>query len=69
VKNRLKEARLTKDWTQAFLAEKVNVSRQTIISIESDRYLPSVMLALKIAKAFGKKVEDIFSLDTSDMED
>ncbi len=66
MKNCLKEVRQNKSLTQAGLAELAQVSRQTIISIETSRYLPSVLLALKLAKILGKKVEDIFQLDPSD---
>ncbi|KIC94367.1 helix-turn-helix transcriptional regulator [Flavihumibacter solisilvae] len=61
--NSVKEARQKKELTQVQLAELVNVSRQTIISIETNRYIPSVELSLKLAKALGKKVEDLFALD------
>lgn len=66
MKNNLKEERLKQELTQVQLAVMVNVSRQTIISIEINKYIPSVMLSLKIAKALGKKVEDIFQLEKSD---
>ena len=65
--NHLKKLRLEKDCTQEVLAEKVGVSRQTIISIESGRYVPSVLLSLKIARALGKKVEDLFELQKCDL--
>ena len=52
-----------KDLTQEQLAEKLDVTRQTIIAIESGRYLPSLPLAFKIAKLFEVQVEDIFSFD------
>ncbi|WP_336518574.1 helix-turn-helix transcriptional regulator [Pollutibacter soli] len=52
--------------TQIELAEMVGVSRQTIFSIEVNKYVPSVVLSLKLAKALGKKVEDIFKLGVSD---
>ncbi|XHR94021.1 helix-turn-helix transcriptional regulator [Mucilaginibacter sp. UC70_90] len=55
-----------KNITQAELAELIGVSRQTINTIESNRYVPSTVLALKIARVFGKPVEDIFSLDDED---
>ena len=61
--NYVKEVRQRKELTQAQLAELVNVSRQTIISIETNRYVPSVELSLKLAKALGKKVEDLFVLE------
>ncbi len=49
--------------TQQSLAKALGVSRQTIITIESGRYLPSLELALRIARHFGKRVEDVFFLD------
>jgi putative transcriptional regulator len=67
MKNTLKEERLKKQLTQSQLAEMVNVSRQTIFSIEINKYVPSVSLSLKLANAVGKKVEDIFQLEKSDL--
>ncbi len=64
--NTVKEERIKKQFTQAQLAEMIGVSRQTIFSIEVNKYVPSVVLSLKLAKAFGKKVEDIFTLQGSD---
>jgi len=58
--HRLKELRAENGWTQENLSERVGVSRQTIISIESGRYNPSLELAFKIAKAFRCKIEDVF---------
>lgn len=66
MKNQLKEIRIQKGLTQAELAEAVQVSRQTIISIETSRYVPSVTLSLKLAKHVGKKVEEIFELEKKD---
>lgn len=66
MKNRLKEVRVDRQLTQAQLAEKVKVSRQTIISIETNRYIPSVLLSIKIAQVLSIKVEEIFSLENSD---
>lgn len=66
MKNTVKEERQKKQLTQVELAALVGVSRQTIFSIEISKYVPSVVLSLKLAKAFGKKVEDIFKLDASD---
>lgn len=66
MKNIVKEERIKKQLTQVQLAELIGVSRQTIFSIEVNKYVPSVVLSLKLAKAFGKKVEDIFKLETSD---
>lgn len=60
LKNRLEELRKEKGVNQEKLAEILEVSRQTISSIENGRYNPSILLAFKIAKYFGKKIEDIF---------
>ena len=67
MKNNIRIERAIKHITQAELAEQVGVSRQTINTIESNRYIPSTLLALKIARIFGKAVEEIFSLDETDL--
>jgi putative transcriptional regulator len=59
-KNNLKEWREKRNLTQEKLAVLVDVSRQTIISIESNRYVPSLELALKFSKLFKCKIEDLF---------
>jgi putative transcriptional regulator len=61
VKNLLKDLRGERDWSQADLAEQLGVSRQTVNAIETGKYDPSLPLAFKIAKLFGKKIEEIFS--------
>lgn len=66
MKNTLKIERARKDLTQAELAVKVGVSRQTINSIEIGKYVPSTLLALKIAAVFGTGLDDIFTLEESD---
>ncbi len=66
--NRVKEERNNKQLTQTQLAELIGVSRQTIFSIETGKYVPSVVLALKLAKEFGKSVEEIFRLEKSDYD-
>lgn len=66
MKNNVKEVRKTKKVTQVDLAEYLSVSRQTIISIESGRYVPSTVLSLKIAKYFETTVESLFVLEDSD---
>ncbi len=66
MKNTLKVERAKLDWTQQELADKVGVSRQTINSIEAERYVPSTVLALKIAKAFKTTVNEIFILERGD---
>ena len=60
MKNRLKVLRAERDWSQADLAEKLDVSRQTVNAIETERYDPSLPLAFKIAKLFNVKIEDVF---------
>ena len=66
MKNSIKVERAKKDMTQQDLAERVQVSRQTINSIESGKYFPSTVLALKIARVFGVMMEDIFELEEGD---
>jgi len=66
MKNNIRVERAIKNITQAELAEAVSVSRQTINTIESNKYVPSTILALKIAKVFGKTVEEIFLLEEED---
>lgn len=66
MKNTLRIERAIKDITQAQLAELIGVSRQTINTIESNKYVPSTVLALKIARVFGKPVEAIFELEEED---
>lgn len=60
VKNKIKIHRAIRNLTQEQLAEKIGVTRQTVNAIESNKYLPSLGLAFKIAKLFGVKIEDIF---------
>jgi putative transcriptional regulator len=60
MKNRLKEMRAAKDWSQGDLAEKLAVSRQTINAIETEKYDPSLPLAFKIARLFKCRIEEIF---------
>jgi putative transcriptional regulator len=60
MKNRLKVLRAERDWSQAELAELLNVSRQTINALETGKYDPSLPLAFKIAVLFECKIEDVF---------
>jgi len=60
VRNRLKELRAARGWTQADLGERLGVSRQAIIALESDKHDPSLDLAYRIAALFGEAVEAIF---------
>ncbi len=66
MKNNIKVQRAVKNITQKELSEIISVSRQTINAIERGKYVPSTVLALKIAKYFGKAVEEIFFLDEDD---
>jgi putative transcriptional regulator len=68
MKNKLKVYRAMHDLTQEQLADKIGVSRQTVIAIESDKYLPSLGLAFKIARLFKVAIEDIFSYEGGDNE-
>jgi putative transcriptional regulator len=63
VKNRLRVLRAERDWSQAELSEKLEVSRQTVNAIETERYDPSLPLAFKIARLFGQQIEEIFDPD------
>jgi len=66
MKNTVKVERAINDLTQEALAAEIGVSRQTINSIEKNRYVPSTVLALKISKLFGKSVNEIFQLEEDD---
>ena len=63
MKNRLKVLRAERDWSQADLADRLNVSRQTVNAIETGKYDPSLPLAFKIAELFEMKIEEIFLPD------
>jgi putative transcriptional regulator len=60
--NHLRDARIAAGWTQAELAERVGVSRKTINTVENGVFIPSTVLALKLARALGRPVEGLFSL-------
>lgn len=66
LKNRIKELRAARSWSQADLGDVLGVSRQTVNAIEKGRYDPSLPLAFKLAGAFGEPIEDLFSPDESD---
>ena len=63
MKNRLKVLRAENNWTQEDLAQRVGVSRQAINAIETEKYDPSLPLALKLGKLFGQPVEEMFAVD------
>ena len=60
MRNKLKVLRAERDWSQADLAERLDVSRQTVNAIETGKYDPSLPLAFKIAEVFEKTIEEIF---------
>lgn len=63
MKNRLRDLRAERGWSQIELGGRVGVSRQAIIAIETERFDPSLPLAFKLAQAFGVRIEDIFFSD------
>lgn len=66
MKNTIKVERARKNWTQADLADKIGISRQAMNAIEGGKFVPSTVLALKMAKAFDTNVESIFLLEKTD---
>ena len=66
MKNTIKVERAKKNWTQEDLAREIGISRQSINSIETGKFIPSTVLALKMAKVFGANVESIFQLEEKD---
>ena len=69
MKNRLEEFRSQKQWTQQDLADRVMVSRQTIISLEGGRYNPSILLAFRLAHLFNVNIEDLFLYSEEDQNE
>jgi putative transcriptional regulator len=63
MKNKLRELRAAKEWSQSDLADKLGVSRQTVNAIETEKYDPSLPLAFKLARLFKTRIEDIFEMD------
>ena len=63
MKNKLRELRGAKEWSQSDLADKLGVSRQTVNAIETEKYDPSLPLAFKVARLFKLRIEDIFEVD------
>ncbi len=60
MKNRLKVLRAERDWSQAELADRLGIARQTVVALEAGKYAPSLPLAFKIGKVFSRTVEEIF---------
>jgi len=69
MKNRLRVLRAEKNWTQADLAELVGISRQAVIAVENGKYDPALPLAFKLARAFGKNVEEVFVWEDGSLQD
>lgn len=65
MRNRLRVLRAERDWTQAALAERLRVSRQTVNALETGKYDPSLPLAFRIARVFGRSIEEIFQPEES----
>ncbi|HKW30442.1 MAG TPA: helix-turn-helix transcriptional regulator [Verrucomicrobiae bacterium] len=63
MKNRLRELRAAKEWSQSDLADQLGVSRQTVNAIETEKYDPSLPLAFKVARLFKTSIEEIFEMD------
>ena len=63
MKNRLKVLRAERNWTQAELAERAGVTRQTINAVETEKYEPSLGLAFTLARLFDLRIEDLFSAE------
>lgn len=66
MRNRLRVLRAEPRWSQAELAERLGVSRQTVNAVETEKYEPSLTLAFKMAKLFSLRIEDIFAPDETD---
>ncbi|HXF84856.1 MAG TPA: helix-turn-helix transcriptional regulator [Anaerolineales bacterium] len=67
MRNRLRVLRAENNWSQAEVAERLGVSRQTVNAIETGKYEPSLTLAFKMALLFNKRIEDIFQPDESEL--
>jgi len=65
MKNKIRDLRAAKSWSQSELADKLGVSRQTINAIETEKYDPSLPLAFKVARLFKLSIEEIFESDPS----
>ncbi|HSY18705.1 MAG TPA: helix-turn-helix transcriptional regulator [Candidatus Acidoferrales bacterium] len=63
MKNKLRELRAAREWSQSDLADRLGVSRQTVNAIETEKYDPSLPLAFKVAKLFKQSIEEIFEAE------
>jgi len=64
VTNRIRVLRAERDWSQAEVADRLGIARQTVVALEAGKYAPSLPLAFKISRLFGKTVEEIFDADS-----
>ena len=62
--NRIRVLRAERDWSQAEVADRLGIARQTVVALEAGKYAPSLPLAFKISRLFGKTVEEIFDADS-----
>lgn len=69
MRNTIKVERAKKNWTQADLAERIGISRQAMNAIEKGKFIPSTLLALKMAHVFGTPVEEVFVLEDTDFNE
>lgn len=67
IANRLPVLRAERRWSQAELADRINVSRQTVVSLESGRYEPTLKVAMRLSVVFGRAIEEIFIPDPADI--
>ncbi|MUV07111.1 helix-turn-helix domain-containing protein [Planococcaceae bacterium Storch 2/2-2] len=67
MKSRLKELRARNDWSQTEFAKRAGISRQTVSLIERNEYMPSLLIAMKIARAFDEPLEDIFIFEEEEL--
>jgi putative transcriptional regulator len=67
MENRLRVLRAEREWSQAELAQRLGVSRQTVNAVETGKYDPSLPLAFKLARIFGMAIEDIFKFDADEL--
>ncbi|MHB1551917.1 MAG: helix-turn-helix transcriptional regulator [Vulcanimicrobiaceae bacterium] len=65
MKSRLRVLRAERDWSQAELADRLGIARQTVVALEGEKYAPSLPLAFKIARLFNATVEEIFDPDST----
>ncbi len=69
MENRIRELRAVKRWSQADLAQKLGVSRQTVNALETGKYDPSLPLAFKLSRMFGLNIENIFTPELEDLKE